>query len=82
MVAVRVRVAEIRHQRVDNEQPRADAPALPHQEFNIIRKNRETLHAPLTEMDLPPYGRVRTFAVRSPDGVWLEFLQLLAPPAG
>ena len=40
------------------------------------------LHAPLTELDLPPYGRVRTFAVRSPDGVWLEFLQLLAPPAG
>lgn len=33
---------------------------------------------PVTELTLEPYGRVRLVAVRSPDGVWLEFFEVLA----
>jgi catechol 2,3-dioxygenase-like lactoylglutathione lyase family enzyme len=33
---------------------------------------------PVTELTLEPYGRVRLAAVRSPDGVWLEFFEVLA----
>jgi hypothetical protein len=32
----------------------------------------------VTELILEPYGRVRLAAVRSPDGVWLEFFEVLA----
>lgn len=32
---------------------------------------------PVTEMLLEPYGRVRLAPVRSPDGVWLEFFEVL-----
>jgi catechol 2,3-dioxygenase-like lactoylglutathione lyase family enzyme len=33
---------------------------------------------PVTELTLEPYGRVRLAPVRSPDGVWLEFFEVLA----
>jgi len=33
---------------------------------------------PVTELALEPYGRVRLAPVRSPDGVWLEFFEVLA----
>jgi len=33
---------------------------------------------PVTELVLEPYGRVRLAPVRSPDGVWLEFFEVLA----
>jgi hypothetical protein len=32
---------------------------------------------PVTELLLEPYGRVRLAPVRSPDGVWLEFFEVL-----
>ncbi len=32
-----------------------------------------------TEIPLPPYGKVRILAVRSPDGAWLEFFETLRP---
>ncbi len=35
------------------------------------------LYCPITEMMLEPYGKVNIFAVRSPDGVWLEFMELI-----
>lgn len=42
-----------------------------------LRDRGIALAAPLTLIDLPPFGRSRTFAVTAPDGVWLEFHQLL-----
>jgi catechol 2,3-dioxygenase-like lactoylglutathione lyase family enzyme len=34
-----------------------------------------TLHVPVTELVIEPYGRVRCFAFRSPNGSWLEFYE-------
>jgi catechol 2,3-dioxygenase-like lactoylglutathione lyase family enzyme len=33
--------------------------------------------SPLTEVVVRPYGKAQAFAVRSPDGVWIEFFELL-----
>ena len=35
------------------------------------------LTAPITAVHMPPYGRVRALALRSPSGSWLEFFELL-----
>lgn len=35
-----------------------------------------TLHTELQEIEIEPYGLMKAFAVRSPDGVWLEFMEL------
>jgi len=35
-----------------------------------------SLHRPITELEIQPYGKVKSFAVLSPDGVWLEFLEI------
>ena len=32
---------------------------------------------PVTELTLEPYGRVRLAPIRSPDGVWIEFFEVL-----
>jgi catechol 2,3-dioxygenase-like lactoylglutathione lyase family enzyme len=37
------------------------------------------LFLPVRESRIEPYGRVRAFAVRSPDGAVLEFFQILDP---
>lgn len=36
------------------------------------------LHLPITEMEIAPYGKVKIFVLRSPDGVWLEFMEILS----
>jgi len=35
------------------------------------------LNTPLQTLDIEPYGSLRVFSIRSPEGVWLEFMQLL-----
>lgn len=35
-----------------------------------------TLSAPPCEIGLPPFGRGRACAVRGPDGIWLEFVEI------
>ncbi len=40
-----------------------------------LRTRGVELHLPLSEIELAPYGKLRIFAVRSPDGVWLEFIE-------
>jgi len=35
------------------------------------------LNTPVQEINLSPYGNVKVFSVLSPDGVWMEFLELL-----
>ena len=35
-----------------------------------------TIHSGIIEVEIAPYGPVKVFSVRSPDGVWLEFMQL------
>lgn len=34
------------------------------------------IHSGIVEVDIAPYGMAKVFSVRSPDGVWLEFMQL------
>jgi catechol 2,3-dioxygenase-like lactoylglutathione lyase family enzyme len=36
---------------------------------------RTAITTPLTMLQMPPYGLVKAFAVRSPDGVWFEFFE-------
>lgn len=36
-----------------------------------------SLNTPIQTLDIHPYGRTKTFSVRSPEGAWLEFIQLL-----
>ncbi len=33
------------------------------------------LHRDIATLEVAPYGKIRTFVVRSPDGVWLEFFE-------
>ncbi|MEM6700358.1 MAG: VOC family protein, partial [Bacteroidota bacterium] len=35
------------------------------------------LNAPVQELMIEPYGKMKVFSVRSPDGVWLEFMELV-----
>ncbi len=36
-----------------------------------------SLNAPVQTIDIHPYGKTKTFSVRSPEGAWLEFIELL-----
>ncbi|MEO8444690.1 MAG: VOC family protein [Gammaproteobacteria bacterium] len=45
--------------------------------LNRLRSHGILPVRPVTELTLEPYGRVRLAAVRSPDGVWLEFFEVL-----
>ncbi len=46
------------------------------QEYYEHLKQKETpIYSPLQKLNLPPYGEVEAFAVRSPDGVWFTFLE-------
>ncbi|MCC5825056.1 VOC family protein [Alkalimonas sp.] len=40
-----------------------------------LQTHQVPLPVPLTELDLPPYGRVQLLAAKTPDGAWLEFYQ-------
>ena len=48
---------------------------------HLDRQGIEIEPAGVVESRLEPWGDVRALAVRSPDGAWLEFIQLLSPPA-
>lgn len=41
-----------------------------------LQEKGVVLTLPPTEMSLAPYGQVIIFAVQSPDGVWLEFMEI------
>ena len=43
-----------------------------------IQEKGVVLEVPITEIVLEPYGKVRIFAVRSPDGAWIEFFEEVA----
>ena len=32
---------------------------------------------PLHQTELPPYGKVNSFTIKTPDGAWLEFYEKL-----
>ncbi|MEP3208142.1 MAG: VOC family protein [Maribacter sp.] len=42
---------------------------------SLLEKGIE-MHQPLQEIFIEPYGKVNCFALRSPDGVWWEFLEI------
>ncbi|MBF2754359.1 MAG: VOC family protein [Gammaproteobacteria bacterium AqS3] len=44
-----------------------------------LRQNDIPLETDLADVDLPPYGAVRSFAVRAPDGAWMEFFEVQSP---
>lgn len=43
----------------------------------LLEEKGVKLHIPIHELEIAPYGKVKVFVVRSPDGVWLEFMELL-----
>lgn len=45
--------------------------------LNRLRGHGISPVRPVTELSLEPYGRVRLAPIRSPDGVWLEFFEVL-----
>ena len=40
-------------------------------------KRGQQLNTEVQQVNVPPYGDLKAFSVRSPDGVWLEFIELL-----
>jgi hypothetical protein len=35
------------------------------------------LNTPIQTLTIAPYGTLKAFSVRSPDGVWIEFIELI-----
>lgn len=44
---------------------------------NQLVKNGVDLVIPIQPLTISPYGEVTSFAVQSPDGVWIEFMEIL-----
>jgi len=42
---------------------------------DFVQQNGAVLQIPVTRTHIAPYGEVEAFAVRSPDGCWLEFFE-------
>jgi len=42
-----------------------------------IQAKGVNLHQPITTINVAPYGTLKGFVVLSPDGVWLEFFELV-----
>jgi catechol 2,3-dioxygenase-like lactoylglutathione lyase family enzyme len=43
--------------------------------YEFVQQNGVKPVRPMGQFELAPYGRVRIFAVQSPDGVWIEFFE-------
>lgn len=43
--------------------------------YNLLVEKEVKIHQPLQEIIIEPYGKVNSFALLSPDGVWWEFLE-------
>ncbi|MEM9687359.1 MAG: VOC family protein [Bacteroidota bacterium] len=41
-----------------------------------IQERGIVIRQPVTTLELPPYGKVKSLAVQTPDGAWLEFIAL------
>ncbi len=41
----------------------------------IIKSRGVSLKVPIQTLELAPYGHLKVFAIQSPDGVWLEFME-------
>ncbi len=46
-----------------------------HNYYNSLIGKGLNIHQPLQEINIEPYGKVNCFALKSPDGVWWEFLE-------
>ena len=42
-----------------------------------LQKRGVQLNTEIQTVTVPPYGDLKIFSVRSPDGVWIEFIELL-----
>ncbi len=42
-----------------------------------IVENGGVLNSPVQLLEIQPYGKIKAFSIRTPDGVWLEFIELL-----
>lgn len=40
-----------------------------------IKNKGVSIHSELSVMEIKPYGKVKIFAIRTPDGAWLEFFE-------
>jgi catechol 2,3-dioxygenase-like lactoylglutathione lyase family enzyme len=43
--------------------------------YQTLQSRCVQITTPLTELEILPYGRCKSFALRSPDGVWMEFIE-------
>ncbi|WP_350284566.1 VOC family protein [uncultured Croceitalea sp.] len=43
----------------------------------LVKRGLE-LNSEVQEITIPPYGNLKVFSVRSPDGVWIEFIELIS----
>lgn len=42
----------------------------------LIEQRGAKLHTSVTELEIKPYGTVKVFVVKSPEGIWIEFIEL------
>ncbi|NRB52077.1 MAG: VOC family protein [Saprospiraceae bacterium] len=42
----------------------------------LIEQRGVNLHTSVTELAIQPYGTVKVFVVKSPEGIWIEFIEL------
>lgn len=42
----------------------------------LIEQRGVNLHTTVTELVIQPYGTVKVFVVKSPEGIWIEFIEL------
>lgn len=44
---------------------------------DMLQKKSVKLNTPIQLIEIEPYGQMKMFSVRSPEGAWLEFMELL-----
>lgn len=44
---------------------------------NQLVENGVQLNTPVKDVNIAPYGNMKVFSIRTPDGAWMEFMQLL-----
>ncbi|MEM8527047.1 MAG: VOC family protein [Bacteroidota bacterium] len=44
---------------------------------SILEERGVEINSPVKELTIEPYGKMKVFSVRSPDGVWLEFMEIV-----
>lgn len=41
----------------------------------ILENRGVKIHLPIQQLSIAPYGKIKIFAIQSPDGIWMEFME-------